>query len=288
MPSAAALRLEIERSLERRFPAALTPAPRTIYEVYEAGIEAVDVLLGGGLPVGAISEITGPGSSGRTSLALAFVAQRTAEARPCAWVDVDDALDPESAAANGVRLRQLLWVRCGTRERGNEGASNPSEQRSLARDLGSGQDSKTPQLARTRRNWTRLDQALRATDLLLQAGGFASIVLDLGGTAPEQANRIPAATWFRYRQAAERTRCCLVVIGQKPYARSAAGVVLECEPARAAAANAGDADGTVLRGFGFAVRRGRERFAPIEIGTRKPPKATWQASAAWDAERVRA
>ena len=113
MPTAAVLRLEIERKLERRFPAALTPVPRTIHEVCATRIAAVDELLGGGLPVGAISEVTGEVSSGRTSLALAFVAQRTAEGRAVAWVDVGDAFDPESAAANGVRLGQLLWVRCG-------------------------------------------------------------------------------------------------------------------------------------------------------------------------------
>lgn len=318
MPSAAALRLEIEHALERRFPAALTPAPRTIHEVCETGIAEVDGLLGGGLPVGAISELTGPESSGRTSLALAFLAQRTAEDRPCAWVDVDDTLDPQSAAANGVRLRQLLWVRCKSRERatpanknhspgapaGNKGTNHPSEPRPLAggpgreqvtqveSDRTSAQRSKPPQLSWAKPDWTKLDQALRATDLLLQAGGFAAIVLDLGDTAPQQANRIPAATWFRYRQAAERTRCCLVVIGQRAYAQSAAAVVLECEleceSAQAASAGGCDTRGTVLRGFSFAVRRGRERFAPVEIGTRKPPAATWQASAAWDAERARA
>jgi hypothetical protein len=125
-----------------------------------------------------------------------------------------------------------------------------------------------------------LDQGLRATDLLLQAGGFAAIVLDLGDTAPEQGSRIPLATWFRYRQAAERTQCSLVVVGARGYAQSAAAVVLECSTRRAE-----QAGGTVLRGFAFAVRRGRERQAPVEITTRKPPAATWQASAAWDAGR---
>jgi hypothetical protein len=105
-------------------------------------------------------------------------------------------------------------------------------------------------------------------------------VLDLGDTAPEQASRIPLATWFRYRQAAERTQCSLVVLGKRGYAQSAAAVVLECEARRAEAAG-----GTVLRGFEFAVRRGRERLAPIEITTRKPPVATWQANASWDAGR---
>ena len=112
MPSAAAVRLQIEQDLESRFPSALTPAPRTIREVATTGIDAADDLLDGGLPVGAISEIVGPASSGRTTLTLSFVARRTSEGRVCAWVDVSDALDPESAAANGVNLKQLLWVRC--------------------------------------------------------------------------------------------------------------------------------------------------------------------------------
>ena len=47
--------------------------PRVIREVAATGVSAIDVLLGGGLPVGAISELTGPQSSGRTSLALAFL-----------------------------------------------------------------------------------------------------------------------------------------------------------------------------------------------------------------------
>jgi hypothetical protein len=41
----------------------------------------------------------------------------------------------------------------------------------------------------------------------------------------------------------------------------------------------------VLRGFEFTVRRERERSAPVEITTRKPPAATWQANAAWDLEK---
>jgi RecA/RadA recombinase len=81
MPTAAALRLEIEHALERKFPAALTPAPRAMHEVAATGIRAVDELLHGGLPVGAISELTGAVSSGRTSLALQFVAQRVGRVR---------------------------------------------------------------------------------------------------------------------------------------------------------------------------------------------------------------
>ncbi len=262
MPTASALRREIERALEDRFPAALTPAPRTIREVAPTGIVHVDELLDGGLPVGAISELTGPDSSGRTSLALAFVAQRMAEDRVCAWVDVQDAFDPESAVAAGVNLRRLLWVRCRDADK------------EITR-----KQWKQAQNRHLTRPWTRLDQALRATDLLLQAGGFAAIVLDLGSTAREHGNRIPAATWFRFRQAADRARCSLVVLGRAAYAQSAAVVVLECSRQQAKTAG-----GTVLCGFEYAVRRGRERFAPVEIGTRKPPASTWGAEAAWNME----
>ncbi|MGA7402442.1 MAG: hypothetical protein WBW38_20660 [Candidatus Sulfotelmatobacter sp.] len=251
MPSSAALRLQIERAVEHRFPSALTSVARTIREVAATGVAEVDELLDGGLPVGAISEFTGPESSGRTSLALAFVAQRTAIDQMCAWVDVVDAFDPESAAANGVALQRLLWVRC----------SNPDRQ------------------AKTK-PWSRLDQALRATDLLLQMGGFAAIVLDLGDTAQGHGNRIPLASWFRFRQAADSSRCCLIVLGKAGYAQSSAAVVLECSPARAQTAG-----GTLLRGFEYNVRRGRERFVQFSADARKPPGSTWSASAAWKSDR---
>ena len=192
MATATALRIQIEDALATRFPAALTPVARTICEVAATGIQAVDELLDGGLPVGAISELVGPECSGRTSLVLAFLAQRTAEGQVCAWIDADDAFDPESAAASGVRLRQLLWVRC------RDGANKMPASR----------------WKNDEKPWTRLDQALRTTDLLLQAGGFAAIVLDLGSMNPAHGMRIPLASWFRFRQAADRTRCSLVVLGK--------------------------------------------------------------------------
>jgi hypothetical protein len=263
MPSAAALRLQIEHSLERRFPAALTPVPRTIRETAPTGIPAVDRLLEGGLPIGAISEITGPMSSGRTSLALAFLAARTQEDRVCAWVDAHDAFDSESAAANGVALRQILWVRC--KDRG------PQRQVFVA-----GVEAPSP----TAKPWARLDQALSATDLLLQAGGFAAIVLDLASTAPEHGCRIPLATWFRFRQAADRTRCSLLVLAQQPLAQSSAAVVLECAREEGARQPDQSPSQTVLTGFTYQVRSGRQRFTPYLAGQRKPPASTWTATAA--------
>lgn len=251
MSTSSALRLQIESSLERRFPAALSPAPRTSLETAHTGIDQVDQLLNGGLPIGAISEITGPACSGRTSLALAFLAARTQEDRVCAWVDVNDALDSESAAANGVALRQLLWVRCTHSAAGTRLFSHP--------------------------DYSRLDQALRATDLLLQAGGFSAIVLDLGSTATAPGKRIPLATWFRFRQAADRTRCSLLVLAQQTLAQSSAALVLECMPLNALSAGT-----TVLRGGSYKVRASRmaTRTKTLPISAqRKPPIADWSASA---------
>ena len=245
MPSANALRLQIERTLESRFPAALSPMPQTVHETAAVGIAEIDSQLSGGFPVGAISEITGPATSGRTCLALAFIAERTSEGKVCAWVDVSDALDPESAAANGVCLRRLLWVRC--RNEAERANGKP---------------------------WTRLDQAIRAVDLLLQAGGFAAIVLDMGDTAREHGRRIPLATWYRFRQAAEQARCCLLVLGSAAYAQSSAEVVLECAPR-------GASGSTVLQGYAFDVQLTRQRSASAMAVIRKPPASTWTVPNAW-------
>lgn len=261
MPSSAAIRQQIESAFESRYPSILTPSPRTIREVASTKITAIDELLNGGFPVGAISEITGPVTSGRTSLAMAFLAQRTQESF-CAWVDVHDSLDPESAAANGISLYRLLWVRCshGLQAKTVNSLRNIDKGRS--------------------QTWSRLDQALLATDLILQAGGFAALVLDLGDESIEHGRRIPLATWFRFRQAANRTRCTLIVLGKASYAQSSAAVVLECEPGTVHSAHE-----NVIRTFDFAVRRKKERFSPLTSIDRKPPVSTWSTENPWNAER---
>jgi RecA/RadA recombinase len=95
MSSAATIRLQVEAKFARRIPSALTPAPRVIRPVAPTGVSEVDELLEGGLPVGAIIEIVGPESSGKTGIALSLVSQLTHAGRVCAWVDVSDALCPE-------------------------------------------------------------------------------------------------------------------------------------------------------------------------------------------------
>jgi recombination protein RecA len=261
MPSSAALRKQIESDFRHRYPAVLTPSVRTVRELATTGITEIDDLLNGGLPTGAISELTGPTSSGRTSIAIAFLAQRTQDS-VCAWIDAKDNFDPESAAANGVSLNRLLWVRC----------RNVSSAKTF--------DSLRNAASIKSQPWTRLDQALRASDMLLQAGGFSAIVLDLGDESTEYGRRIPLATWFRFRQAAERTRCSLIVLGHTSYAQSSAEIVLECERGTVNSVN-----GTVIRAFNFSTRRRRERFSPLTSIDRKPPTSTWTSDVAWNAER---
>ena len=107
---AAALRQEIESSLVSRIPAALSPQAGQIARLIPIRNEAVNTLLGGGLPIGGICEFTGPASAGRTSLALSVLSEATVESA-CAYIDVSDSLDARSAAAAGVRIQNLLWVR---------------------------------------------------------------------------------------------------------------------------------------------------------------------------------
>src|SRR5580658_7818652 len=113
MPSAATIRLQIEAALARKIPSALTPTQKVIRHVAPTGVAEVDTLLAGGLPVGAITEMVGVESSGRTSLALSFLASTTRTGSVGAWIDVLNTFDPESAAAAGVDLSRVLWVRCG-------------------------------------------------------------------------------------------------------------------------------------------------------------------------------
>ncbi len=106
----AALRQEIESSLASRIPAALSPLAVQAPRLLPIGNVAVNALLGGGLPIGGICEFSGPASAGRTSLALSVLSEATVDSA-CAYIDVSDSLDARSAAAAGVRLQNLLWVR---------------------------------------------------------------------------------------------------------------------------------------------------------------------------------
>src|SRR5262245_54584850 len=84
---------------------------RRVFESVPTGIASLDALTGG-LPRGAITEIFGPRSSGRTSAMVSILAEAAAQDEVCALVDGNDAFDPQSGSNAGLDLRRLLWIRC--------------------------------------------------------------------------------------------------------------------------------------------------------------------------------
>jgi hypothetical protein len=339
MASSSAVRLQIESALAQKIPS----APKMVRPLAATGIEALDDVLRGGLPIGAVSEIVGPDCSGRTSLALSFVAQTTQACKVCAWIDVSNTFDPLSAASIGVDLARLLWVRCGVQprrvqqseqdftlpekylippaiRRGLHGGGFGSHPRAEAKGLSQavsgllrtettvphcaepqrairpGQEAfETPQYARTAiarpahssKPWPRIEQALRSADLLLQGGGFSTIVLDMGSLAAEFVSRVPLATWHRYRLASERTQSSVVLLTQHACAKSSAGLLLRLHPATPL-----DDEATVFTGIQPQVEVARERFTQSEsniVSICKPPQrantACWQSRTAWAGRR---
>ena len=105
------LRARLETALGERIPSPFTDLDRRVFESVPTGITSLDALTGG-LPRGAISEIFGPPSSGRTSVMVSILAEAAAHDEVSALVDGHDAFDPKSAAAAGLELNRLLWVRC--------------------------------------------------------------------------------------------------------------------------------------------------------------------------------
>jgi recA bacterial DNA recombination protein len=200
--------------LARQMSTAAELAPSRAPELVSSGVAALDALAGG-LPRGAMTQVTGGLSSGRTSLLLAALAAATRRGEVCALIDVMDCFDPHSAEAAGVELVQVLWVRCnGVLPQRQETAP-----RFAANDFGGHDFVAAPARKRSRREqrlaplYDRLEQALRAVDLLLQGGGFGLVVLDIAGLPAEVARRVPMTSWFRFRKAVENTPTSLLVVG---------------------------------------------------------------------------
>ncbi len=146
------------------------------------------------------------------------MAQATAREEVCALVDASGAFDPHSAAAAGVELARVLWVRCGG----------------------------------------DAEKALKATDLLVQGGGFGLVAMDLGDIPPRTAGRISLTSWFRLRRAVEDTPTVLLAVEREPHAKTCASVVLALRRKRV------EWRGRLLRGWEIAVER--RKPARSEIG----------------------
>jgi hypothetical protein len=225
-PGAAAVKLQVEAALAHKIPSALTPSARPEPELIPTGIPQLDAAIGG-IARGCVTEICGTSSSGRTSVMLSLLARVTRREEAVALVDASDAFHPESAAQAGVELKRLLWVRCSDAPQRTQRSATDFKNRSNAtasRDLGF--------LGERKQRLARVEQALKATDLLLQSGGFGLIVVDLGDIRPEDARRVPLTTWFRFRRAIENTPTALVILEQEPYAKTCASLVMELRSVR--------------------------------------------------------
>lgn len=184
--SAALSKAEIESNIADRFENAFRLQEKKAVETLSTGVEEVDVLTGG-IPKGAITEMFGAASSGRTSLMLSLLAYATTHDEICALVDVNDVFAPTSAAPAGIDFDKLLWVRC---------AAN-------------------------------LEHSFKATDLLLHAGGFGLVILDMGDVAGKDARRIISSWWYRFRRTVENKPTAIVVLSAESCTRSCAALTLE-------------------------------------------------------------
>jgi len=227
--------------------AAVVPASRLDLrlapEMVSSGIPQLD-LLTGGIARGCLTEICGTASSGRTSVLLFALARATQRGEVCALVDASDAFDPASAAAAGMEMSRLLWVRCGEKYPLRK-HSSAARRAGCAKtsDSCQGTPSGIPQVAGKKIGFSRwesqLGQMLKVTDLLLQSNGFGMIALDLGDVPVPSARRIPLASWFRFRRAIEHTPTALLVLEQQPIAGSCSSVLVKVSGAKSQLAGKG-------------------------------------------------
>ena len=109
---AALSKAELQAEIAGRFGDAFRIQQKAVVETLSTGVAEIDALTDG-LPRGAISEIFGPASSGRTSLMYSLLTYATTHEETCALVDTNDVFAPTSANDAGMNLDSFLWVRCG-------------------------------------------------------------------------------------------------------------------------------------------------------------------------------
>lgn len=187
MARAAVEALLRDRKLDRTLTTAL---PERLGDAAVSPLEvaALDHALSGGLPRGQVSEVVGPASSGRTSLAWAALGAATRRGESVALIDPVDRFDPPTAHACGIELSRLLWVR---------GASTVLER--------------------------TVDRAIKALNLVVQSGVCTLVVIDLVDVPAPALRRLPAATWFRIERAIEGSDTAVLILAATSIARSAGG-----------------------------------------------------------------
>ena len=192
MPSA--VRVELESLLRaRQLDRTLTsahPLSDTRRDVASTGIASLDRALGGGIARGHLSEVVGPRSSGRTTVLCQLLAAAATRGEAVALIDTSDRFDPLSADRAGLDLSKLLWVR----------------------DTGNAL------------------RALKAMNLVLQAGGFGLVAFDVADVHASALRQFPFTTWMRMARIIEGSQTAAVVSASTRLARSPGGVTIALEP----------------------------------------------------------
>ncbi len=366
-----------------KIPDAFVAKKSKVTKTIPTGIPELDSLIQG-FPQGALTEAFGPASSGRTTMALTFMAGMTRRQQACAVIDASDTLDPESLAAARTDLNRVLWVRCGASSLPSCGLPTEavpfiSRQRSPSKPLASSchhprnevrgmsqaisdlivkvpadrsilfvkekietharrsnpsittscstyknmpgiakkrefhEEQIPPDRRPSRRGdyvlerfrerstrgksqtdlrhaaspvphfsaWTRLEQALKTTDLILHNGGFGAVIMDLGDVAQTNTRRIPLATWFRFRRAVENTPTVFLLLTQESCIQTCASLVLRCECRKQRWGQAVEdpySQNTTLDGLdlGITIVRHREWVQKFEDST------LWQSRMCWE------
>jgi hypothetical protein len=176
--------------------------PEIVRSVVPTGIAELDTRLEGGIPRGHLSEVVGPRSSGRLAILTSALASATMRGEAVALIDPLDMFDPVSASA--IDFQRMLWIR---------GEATSSARMSLSCEYGTLQKS--------------LDRAVKALNIVLQAGGFGLVVLDLAEVPAQLIKRLPYTTWLRLHRVIEGSETACVLIGSEPIARSAGGVTVQ-------------------------------------------------------------
>jgi hypothetical protein len=234
------------RRLDRTLTTALPAVdPDDEQAVGPTGVAPLDARIGG-LPRGHLSEVVGPRSSGRTTVLLQAMAAAAARGELVALVDALDTFDVASAAAAGIDLTRVLWIR-------GHAVVNPG----LCRDL----------------NQRALEQAVRALGLVLQAGNFGLVAFDLADAPLDAVKRLPFTTWMRLQRLIEGSQTIGLLVAGEPLARSAAGLSIRLQPSRGAGTRF---TGRLFDGLDVDIRVSRARTlasddTPVAASTRAVP-----------------
>ena len=164
-------------------------------------VEDLDRCLHGGLPRGQVSELAAASPSGgyasrtagRTTLLLQMMAAATGRGELAALIDTCDRLDVASAVAAGIDLDRFLWIRA-------------SIVQSTIESL--------------------VERAVKALGLVLQAGGFGVVAIDLADIPMPALKRLPFSTWLRVQRIVEGSDTACILVAPEPLARSAGGLTL--------------------------------------------------------------